>query len=75
MTITQPLAENIPMPPGSKQHPLKRAVRLVDPKHNPTMIIGIPKIIAVNADIEAGTELNVWMERTPEGRTRVIYEK
>lgn len=75
MTTTHPLVENIPLPPGSKQHPLKRSVRLVDPKNNPTMIVGIPKIIAVNADIESGTELTVWMEKTPEGKTRVIYEK
>lgn len=66
---------NIPFPPGSKAHPYKRAVRLVDPKHNPTMIIGIPKQIAVMADIDKGTELTVWMEKTPSGKTRVIYEK
>jgi hypothetical protein len=66
---------NIPLPPGSKHHPLKRAVRLVDPKNNPTMIVGIPKVITSLADIEPGTELSVWMEKTPSGKTRVIYEK
>jgi hypothetical protein len=67
-------ALNIPMPPGSKEHPLKRSVRLVDPKANPTMIIGLPKQIASMADIEKGTELMVWME-VVNGKTRVIYEK
>lgn len=67
--------ENIPTPPGSKQHPLKRAVRLVDPTNNPTMIIGIPKIVAINADVNKGTVLSVWTEKTPDGKTRIIYEK
>lgn len=73
--MTQNIESILPTPAGSKQHPLKRSVRLVDPTHNPTMIVGIPKIIAVNADIERGTELTVWMEKTPDGKIRVIYEK
>jgi len=64
----------IPMPPGSKAHPLKRTVRLVDPKNNPTMIIGLPKQIGAMGDIDKGTEFNVWME-VVNGKTRVIYEK
>lgn len=73
--IHKELTALIPHPPGSKEHPIKRSVRLVDPKNNPTMIVGIPKIIAKMADIDKGTELSVWMEKTPSGKTRVIYEK
>jgi hypothetical protein len=75
MTIEQELTRmNIPTPPGSKEHPFKRSVRLVDPKNNPTMIVGLPKQIAVMGDIDKGTEMSVWMEKV-NGKIRVIYEK
>ena len=67
--------EHIPTPPGSPQHPIRKTVRMVSAKHNPTMIVSIPKIIALNCDIENGTELQVWMEKTDDGKYRIILEK
>lgn len=66
--------DNIPQPPGTAKHPLKRTVRMVDPKNNPTMIVGIPKIIATMMNIDSGSSFKVWMEKATHGKTRIIYE-
>jgi hypothetical protein len=66
--------DNIPKPPGSREYPLIRTVRLVDPRSNPSLIIGIPKAISKMAEIDKGTAFKVWMEQAGP-KTRIIYEK
>jgi hypothetical protein len=66
--------ENIPKPPGSKEYPLIRTVRLVDPRSNPSLIIGIPKQISKMAEIDKGTAFKVWMEQAGQ-KTRIVFEK
>lgn len=68
------MLKNIMYPQGTKERPIRRTCRKVDPTSNPSIIIGIPKIITEMADIEAGEEFLVWYEPFGNGKYRIILE-
>ncbi|HEX5518843.1 MAG TPA: hypothetical protein VFX18_00225 [Candidatus Nitrosocosmicus sp.] len=60
-------------PPGTKSRPIEHTCRQVG-KNNPSIIIGIPKIIVDIAHINHKDKFNIYYEPLKKGHYRIILE-
>jgi hypothetical protein len=66
--------ESVMKPPGTKSRPIQHTCRQVG-KNNPSIIIGIPKIIVDIAHINHKDKFNIYYEPTgKKGHYRIILE-